>query len=340
MQGFDKRVGAVLLLGALCAAGHATEGTSLRALNGAPASEVTAPQFPGWYGQVWLNHYRADKLRDEAGRAPAMRTEDTLVGPLDVERQARIRATVVVARATWLSEIRLGEGKFGVSLTVPFAEVDQQIRLRARFPSSLSTGVQGLVNERLNLISSRVSGKRHGLGDTEVMPYVDWQTDTYRYAIGLGVVAPTGDYDADREFNTGAGNFWTLRPMLLGAYSFENGVALGVRATYSINGENRDTGNRSGQYLAADASANYTVNDAWRVGLQGYVNLQTTADRCADPVASRCGKARMFALGPVVSFTSEDGRLFVDAKVLREFNGRNRPEGTAFWLRANFRVGE
>ena len=127
---------------------------------------------------------------------------------------------------------------------------------------------------------------------------------------------------------------------MLGGYSFENGLSIGARATYSINGENRDTGNRSGQYFAGDASVNYSVNDAWRVGVQGYANLQTTEDRCADPVKSRCGKARVYGLGPVVSFTSEDGRLFIDAKFLREFGGRNRPEGTTFWVRANFRLDE
>ncbi len=331
--------GAMLLAG-LGGSVHATEGGALRVLNGAPGAELITPQFPGWYGQVWLQHYRANKLRDGSGRSPGLSTEDTLVGPLDIERQSTVRATVAVLRGTWLSEIRLGEGKVGASLSVPLAEVDQKVRLAARFPSSLSAGVRDLVNERLNLIATRSSGKRRGMGDVEVLPYIDWQTDTYRYAFGLGVVAPTGDYDADRDFNVGAGNFWTLRPMVLGGYSFENGVSVGLRATYSINAKNKDSGNRSGQYLAADFGAHYSLSDAWRIGAQGFLNWQTTADRCADPVEGRCGKVRVAGLGPVFTFTNEAGNLTLDFKALREFGVRRRPEGTVFWLRANFRIDE
>ena len=36
-----------------------------------------------------------------------------------------------------------------------------------------------------------------------------------------------------------------LRPLAVGSYVWENGVEAGVRATYSINGSNDATGNRS-----------------------------------------------------------------------------------------------
>ena len=67
---------------------NATESGAIRAVNGAAASEIASPQFPGWYGQFWVQHYRADKLRDEQGRSPALRSEDSIVGPLEVQRQA------------------------------------------------------------------------------------------------------------------------------------------------------------------------------------------------------------------------------------------------------------
>ena len=159
-------------------------------------------------------------------------------------------------------------------------------------------------------------------------------------ALGLGLVAPTGDYDARRSFNVGAGNFWTLRPLVVASHVWDNGWSVGMRATYSINTRNRDTDNRSGQYLAADVAGAYTVNDSWKLGLQGFLNWQTTGDRCTDPDLQRCGKVRAFGLGPALTFISEDGRLMMDFKVLREFGVRNRPEGNIFWLRANFRLDE
>lgn len=326
---------------ALCApAARATERGALRALNGAPGVEVSAPQFPGLYAQVWTQHYRASRFRDVNGNAPALSENDTLVGPLTVERRGEVTASVGVLRGTWLSEFRWGEGKFGLSATLPFVQVEQRIELRGRFAAGMPAAVRDVVQERLDLVAGRASLQRRGLGDLELMPYFDWQTDEARYALGLGVVAPTGDYDEARSVNPGAGNFWTLRPLLVGARAWENGLAVGVRATYSINGQNRDTKNRSGQYLAADANLFYSLNDFLRIGVQGFVNWQTTADRCADAAADLCGKVRVFGLGPALAYTTEDGRISVDAKVLREFGVRNRPEGTAFWLRLNLRLDE
>jgi len=318
---------------------QATERGAVRALNGAAGAEVSSAQFPGWYGQAWLQHYRAHEFKDGAGQRPLQQL-DTPAGPVAVERGGELRATVVVLRGTWLSEIRLGEGKFGLSATLPLVSLEQTVRATPHFAAGTPAAVMAGVTAQANAAAAAASGSRSGAGDVELMPYVDWQTDSYRYAFGLGLVAPTGQYSAARAVNPGAGRFWTLRPLAVGSYAWENGFEVGARASYSINGENRATGNRSGQYLAVDASSHYRLNDFWKLGLQGFLNWQTTADRCANPVASLCGKVRTLGLGPAINYLSEDGRVFVDAKVLREFGVRNRPEGTVFWLRLNLRLDE
>ena len=50
----------------------ATEKGQVRALLGAPSYELATPQFPGLYGQLWVQHYRADKVRDDNGDEATM----------------------------------------------------------------------------------------------------------------------------------------------------------------------------------------------------------------------------------------------------------------------------
>jgi hypothetical protein len=335
----NKTLIAAAVLAALLPAAQATERGAVRALNGAAGAEVSSAQFPGWYGQAWVQRYTASDFKDGAGNAPVTNV-NTPVGPVAVERGGKVEATVAVLRATWLSEIRLGEGKFGFSATLPLVSLTQTVTATPRFAAGTPALVVAGVTAQANAAAAAASGSRSGVGDVELMPYVDWQTDSYRYAFGLGLTAPTGDYSAARAVNPGAGKFWTLRPLAVGSYAFDNGLEVGARATYSFNGKNDATGNRSGQYLAADVSSHYRLNDFWKLGVQGFVNWQTTADRCADPVASLCGKVRVFGLGPSLNYLSEDGRLFVDAKWLREVGVRNRPQGNVFWLRANIRLDE
>ncbi|MBB5203504.1 hypothetical protein HNQ51_000797 [Inhella inkyongensis] len=324
---------------ALCTPVVATERGALRALNGAPGAEISSPQFPGLYGQFWLQRYEADRFTDGSGNTPRVALS-TPAGTVQVRREGSIDATVFVMRGTWLTEQRVGEGKFGISAALPLVRLKQSLRLTGEFGAGIPAGVQATVQGQLDALARASSGSRSGAADLELMPYVDWQSDTDRLALGLGVVAPTGRFDASSAVNPGAGKFWTLRPLLVAARVWENGLEAGLRATYSINGRNRDTHNRSGQYLAADFGAHYALSEAYKLGLQGFVNWQTTADRCADPVLSLCGKVRVMGLGPSLSFTSEDGRLFMDAKVLKEFGARNRPEGLSVWLRANVRLDD
>jgi hypothetical protein len=340
---------ALILALAAAGAAHATERGQIRAVNGAAGAEISSPQFPGLYGQFWLQQYTADTFKDANGNNPVTRLPAGPLGSVLLERGGKVDATAFVPRLTWLTDKRLGEGKFGISAALPLVQIDQQVRFTARPGDALvPQQVIDAAQAQGNALAARSSGKQSGLGDMEVMPYIDWQTDTYRYAFGLGVVAPTGDYDAKRAVNTGTGNFWTIRPLAVGSYVFESGIEMGVRATYSFNTRNKDTDNKSGEYFAADYSVHYKLSDSWKLGAQGFANIQTTHDRCAADTtaalatrpANNCGLVRAYGLGPVGSWTSEDGRVFVDFKVLREFAVQNRPQGTVFWLRANFRLDQ
>ncbi|WKB50596.1 SphA family protein [Eleftheria terrae] len=310
-----------LIAAGLATSAVATEKRQVRALLGGPAQELTTPQFPGLYGQVWLQHYSADKLRDDDGDRYSL-----TAGGQPVKVKSDIEATVLVPRLTYMSEQRFFEGRWGTSVSLPIVHQRTRVSLSGNLPAaSLEAGGRSQ------------SGSESGLGDTEISTFLDWQTDDYRIVTSFGAVAPTGDYDKKRAVNPGAGNYWTFRPILVASYVWENGFEVGSRTTYSFNTRNRDTKVRSGQYLHSDLSALYRVNDTTRVGLQGFVLKQTTDDHGGDQ-ATHFNDVQALGLGPVVGYTSESGRWAADAKVLREFAVRDRPEGTITYLRLQVRL--
>jgi hypothetical protein len=311
------------LMAAFAAPAFATENGQVRALLGAPSFELVTPQFPGLYGQVWYQHYEADKVRDNNGDEVTRSA-----GGVPIKVKANVRADVIVPRLTYVTEQLIADGRLGFGAALPIVSLRNHVSLSSAVPALQPT---------LDAQSQSLSGEQSGLGDMEVSSFIDWQHDEYRVITGLALGVPTGDYEAGRAANPGAGNFWTVRPLIVASRVFENGLEFGTRATYSFNTTNRDTEVRSGQYLHADWTAMYRVTDMWRVGLQGYVLKQTTDDR-GPGVASDGNRAQALAAGPMVAYTSESGTWAVDFKVMQEFEVRNRTEGQIGWLRLNFRL--
>lgn len=318
-------------------AAQATENGQVRALLGAPSYELTTPQFPGAYGQIWAQYYRANKLRGDDGNAPVA-SATTPLGPLSLKADGEIRATVLVPRFTYITETLVNDGRLGFSATLPLIRQENDIRLSAtNLPAGLPPATVAVVDSLLAQQSAARSGSKSGQGDLDMTAFVDWQGDDGRTALGVSVVAPTGSYQAGRAVNPGAGKFWTVRPLLIASRVWENGLELGLRATYSINTKNTETDVRSGQYLHVDWAGMYRLDDNWRAGLQGYVLNQFTSDS-GPGVPSHGNKARVFAAGPMVSYQSESGVWALDFKLMQEFGVRNRPEGQIAWLRLNLRL--
>lgn len=312
---------------------QATENQSLRALLGAPGQEMTTPQLPGLYGQLWTQSYSASRFLDSSGG-----TQTTALGNgVSARREGSIDAIALVPRLTWVSDARWGEGRLGVSATLPLIQLKVDTNLVGVFPAGFPSSAASVVNAQLAAMSAAKSGTVTGLGDMEIAPFVDFQDDESRLVLIGALVAPTGKYDAAKALNTGSGDFWTVRPGLLYGRAFDNGWEFGTRITYSFNTVNQDTRVRSGQYLHADWSALYRLNDQWRVGLNGYVLKQTTKDT-GPGVAADGNKAQILAMGPTVGYQSDSGTWAAELKLLPEFEVRNRPKGLTAWARLMFRL--
>ncbi len=333
-----RRAAAAAALALLASApAWATENSQVRALLGAPSYELSTPQFPGWYGQVWLQHYEATKLRDNDGNEPSSTLPVPGLGNLPVSVRGAVRADVLVPRVTYVTEKIIADGHLGFSATLPMVHQTTHVSLSTTLPPGVPAAVAGAINGGLAAQSAAMSGSHTGLADPELAAFVDWQQDESRVVAGFAFNPPVGDYDKTRAVNTGAGKFWTFKPLLVASRVWENGLSVGLRATYSFNTRNTATDVRSGQYLHADWVGTYRLNDKWQVGLQGYVLKQFTADS-GGSAAANGNKVQALSAGPVVAYTSESGNWALDVKAMQEFSVRNRPEGIVTWVRVNFRL--
>lgn len=334
---YSKHIRCILAL-ALAAAGgvQATERGQLRALVGLPGQDLTTPLLPGFYFQANYQHYSADRFNNDDGKRTVVnQPSPPFAAGVRARADTEVDADVLALRGTWLSGARWGEGKLGISATLPV--VNSQVEVQPSYfgaPHPLFAG-------KVAAQAAAASGQRSGIADMEIAPFIDFQDDESRLTFALAVVAPTGEYDKDRPVNPGAGNFWTLRPIVTVSRVFDNGWELGARNTYSFNSENRDTHYRSGQYLHSDLSALYGFGNGFKLGVGGYLVYQTTKDKGGDGAAAapaHGNKARVYGLGPVASWQSESGTWGLEAKVLKEFAAENRPEGTVAWLRLLLRL--
>ena len=328
---------AAALLALVAVPAMATEGSQVRALLGAPSYELATPQFPGWYGQLWFQHYESNSLRGNDGKQATSSTTVAGLGTVPLTVEGSIRANVIVPRITYVTEKIVLDGRLGFSAALPIVEQTTTVRLVPTLPAGLPGSVVAAVEAGLAAEGANRSGKQTGLADMELAAFIDYARDESRVVVGMAMNAPTGDYDKNRAVNTGTGDYWTFKPLLVASRVWENGLELGLRATYSINTTNRDTDVRSGQYAHVDWSGMYRVNDQVRVGLQGYLLKQATDDK-GPGVAEHGNKVQALGAGPVVSYIAESGTWAVDAKVMREFSVRNRPLGTTSWVRLNVRL--
>ncbi|UXH79819.1 SphA family protein [Roseateles amylovorans] len=336
MSSHRFRACAVSVVGLMTAvSAMATENSQVRGLLGAPSYELANPQFPGWYGQFWLQHYEATKLRDDRGDEPMTSFTAPGLGTLPVKVKGTVRAEVIAPRLTYVSEQVIFDGRLGFSAALPIVKQTTHVSLSTDLPAGTPAAAVAAVNSALAQAGGARSGSHTGLADPEFATYLDWQQDESRFVAGVAVNAPLGSYDKNRVVNTGSGKYWTFKPLIVASRAWENGFSLGMRATYSFNTRNDDTGVKSGQYLHADWAGTYRANDQWQFGLQGYVLKQFTADRggVAGP-----NKVQALSVGPVIAYLAESGNWGVDFKTMQEFAVKNRPEGVVTWLRLNVRL--
>ncbi len=215
-------------------------------------------------------------------------------------------ANVFAGRLLYMSDLRMFGGRLGGFAILPMAH--------------------------LELNEAESGARRTSFGDVTVGPVLGWDIGNFHPSVAADLVLPTGSYRADRALNTG-GNVYSFRPIFAFTYLQPGAIEVSSKITYTFNGRNSNTDYRSGQLFHMDYSVSYPVTDKLRLGANGYLLKQTTDDRQRGEAVNGDGfRGQVFAIGPMAHY--QMGSIGLDLKLVKEFEAKNRAEGTSFWARA------
>ncbi|CAI3805729.1 hypothetical protein DBADOPDK_03866 [Pseudomonas sp. MM223] len=217
---------------------HATEGGGTSYPLGAENYMSGAMPSPGFYGQLFVNHYEADNLRGNDGRKL----------PVDF----RVRANAIVPRLIWVSDYTLLGGSLALHAIVPLVDVKVSL------------------NDQ--------SQQNSGLGDVIFGPALGFHhSDKFHSILAFDMIAPTGRYDKNDLANPGR-NYWVFEPVYAMSYIDPAGLNLDAKVMYDFNRRNPATDYRSGQEFHVDYAVGWGLGNGWVLGVGGYYYRQTTDD--------------------------------------------------------------
>ncbi|MGQ0595933.1 SphA family protein [Aquabacterium sp.] len=319
---------------------------------GVGGSDMTTPLVAGWYVQMPMVAYHANKLKGGDGNTATSATPTPVQGPVPAQPNLRSEVGIkadtyaLLPRVTYLDNHQILGANVGFTVMLPLVKrkalfTASPIFAGSTVPSIAQPGYTTSINARV----AGQNGSEMGIGDIEVSPLLHWEIgDHQAVTLAPTIVLPTGDYNAAQRVNPGYGNFVTFRPSVQYAF-IGDGWDVGARAVLSFNTRNKDNGYFSGNMFNLDWQLMKFVSDDVRVGLQGYFVRQLSKDTqdlsIYSPAQLSAGaakeitngnKASVNAAGPAVGWLKNGGEMLLEGKFLKEFDARNRTEGQAFWL--------
>jgi len=270
---------------------------------------------PGWYVIAPLYYrYSADEFRDRNGDSFSA-----------IEGGGSIEATAWLAGIIWVSEYKL---------------------LGANYSFSIWPGV---TNNALELpalgVDERVST---GLADLYIQPInLGWHTERADFIAGIGVFAPTGEYEAGGSNNRGLG-MWSFE--LFGGTTVYLDKAkswhFAATAFYETHSNKEGTDIRVGDLLTVEGGLGKSFKEGTlSVGIAYYAQWKLSDDDFGSelpPLAgSRLGRDRVYGIGPELILplaTKKSLFGFLSLRYLWETGARSSLQGNTFVATATFPI--
>lgn len=211
--------------------------------------------------------------------------------------------------------------------------------LATRFVWSTTTTLAGgnlVLHTILPLVDLKVtvpgqSQRKTGLGDITFGPGLAFHhSPNLHSVVAVDFVAPAGSYDKNDLTNIGR-NYWSIQPLYTVSHIDPAGFNGDFKLTLNFNQRNSATDYKSGTEVYLDYSAGWGLGNGWVIGAGGYLLNQLTSDT-SNGAAVPDSKGRAFAIGPSLKYDNGKG-WFITAKWQREMAVRNRPEGSALWIK-------
>ena len=211
--------------------------------NGVEGIKAATLPPPGLYYRMYNVFYNADKLMDPDG--------DELNVGFDVSVYAN------VSRLIWVSDYKILGADYVIDALVPFIYTD------------ISIDAMGLKDDKF------------GIGDVILEPFVlSWHGERYDAVIGVGVYAPTGEYDVNKPASPGKDN-WTGMITLGGTCYFdkEKTWSASILSRYEFHSEKDSVDITPGNDFHFEWGVGKTLGKVWDVGVAGYCHWQVTDDK-------------------------------------------------------------
>lgn len=255
---------------------------------------------PGFHYRIYNTWYNPTTLKDDNG--------DKLAIDFDLDVFSTVHRFVHVTQKKFLG------AEYFYNLIVPL--VDKDISIEGMSDS------QSLA-----------------LGDVVIEPFgLAWHNPRWDAALGMAVIAPSGEYEADKPASPGLG-YWS------GMLTIGGTVFLDAQRSWSasaltrtlISSEQDDTKVTPGSEFVIEygLGKEIPINNTLiiRPGLAGSASWQINDDSDDGPGTIADQRKEAYALGAEINLFWLPPTLFqLNLRVLREFGVENSVEGSQFWL--------
>jgi hypothetical protein len=269
---------------------------------------------PGFYAIPLFYDYTADTLRNRNG--------DSLA-PIKLGGDVNIRAAVL--GMMWVSEKKILGGNYSFAIW-PGVTNDAEGFPPAQLDEQTSTG----------------------LADLYIQPFtLGWSMDQADFIAGLGLFAPTGEYEVNGDSNRGLG-MWTYEIFGGTTIYFDKAKTwnFATIAAFETHGKKEGTDIRVGNLLTLEGGLGKSFkNGAVNVGIAYYAQWKLTDDDFGLdinlPGGSLLGRNRVYAFGPEISFPIASKKKlygFLDLRYLWETGARTTLEGNTFVATFSFPI--
>jgi hypothetical protein len=262
---------------------------------------------PGWYLVAPMFYrYSADEFRDRNGEHL-----------LAIENEGSLEATAWLAGLIWVSDKKLFGGNYSFSI----------------WP--------GLTDNALEFpplgVDEQVSS---GLADLYIQPInLGWTTARADFVAGLGLFAPTGDYQAGGSNNRGLG-MWSYELFGGTTVYFDQAKTWHFAATafYETHGKKDGTDIRVGNLLTVEGGIGKSfMEGAGNVGIAYYAQWKLSDDDFGVNLPQlpnrRLGQHRVYGFGPELTLPLATKKTlfgFLNLRYFWETGARSSLQGNTF----------
>jgi hypothetical protein len=289
-------------------AGHNTKG-DFGLLSGSQAP-------PGFYLALPIYvRYDTDTLRNSVGDRVS----------LDPDRAGSLAVNAYVVGLVWVTQTKILGANYSLQAYPAFTDNNLEIPILGQ-QASVGTGFTDLYFQPINL---------------------GWHTPRADFMAGLGIYAPTGNYEAGGDDNLGLG-MWSFE-LFGGTTVFLDKAKswhFAATAFYETHTDKKDTNFNVGDLLTVEGGLGWSfLQGTANVGVAYYAQWKVTEDDLGIdlelPPALRVGRHRVYGVGPELTIpiaTKKKLIGFVNARYLWETGARSTLEGSTFVFTATFPI--